>query len=122
MGLVFITVLFSIAINSTRSSANKLLTLSTEINMIVNQIFSWITVISPIATFSLIVSQIIELDDITEGATKLALYVFTVMVGALLHTLVILPLIFRYLTKKNPYVYIWGMEEAIVMALGTASR
>lgn len=86
------------------------------------KITSWVIGISPIGIFFLTLSQVISMDDLDVVAGKLGLYLITVISGILLHGFIVLPIIYYVFTRQNPYVFIVGMGQAIVMAFGTASR
>lgn len=64
----------------------------------------------------------VEMDEPEVVFTQLGLYCVTVIVGLILHGYVVLPLIYFIATRKNPYRFIYGMVQAIVTALATASR
>lgn len=53
---------------------------------------------------------------------KLGWYGITVLAGLFVHGLVLLPLFYFVLTKKNPFSYIRGLLQAMVIALATSSR
>ncbi len=69
----------------------------------------------------LIMGKILEIHDLGETARMLAMYMVTVLTGLAIHALITLPLIFFVLTKKNPYVFMKGLLQAWITALGTAS-
>ena len=52
----------------------------------------------------------------------LGMYMVTVLAGLAVHAIVILPLIYFAVTRKNPWTFFRGMIQAWVMGLGTASR
>lgn len=122
IGLVVSACIVGIAMSTMHGSVNTLLSLVTEISTMMMKITTWVVFISPIGIFFLIVSQIIEMDDLNVVAGKLGLYLLTVIGGIIFHGFVILPLIYYAFTRKNPYVFIVGMGQAIVTAFGTGSR
>ncbi len=77
---------------------------------------------SPIGILCLIAGKILEIADLAETARMLALYMVTVLVGLAIHALITLPLLYFVLTQKNPFVFMRGLLQAWVTALGTASR
>lgn len=69
----------------------------------------------------LIMGKILEINDMSETARMLALYMVTVLLGLAIHSLISLPLLFFVLTKQNPFVFMRGLLQAWITALGTAS-
>lgn len=53
---------------------------------------------------------------------KLGWYGITVLAGLFVHGLILLPLFYFLLTRKNPFTYIRGLLQAMVIALATSSR
>lgn len=70
----------------------------------------------------LIAGRILEMKSLAETGSQLGMYTLSVMVGLIIHSLVILPLLFFMVTKKNPYNFIGGLLQALITALGTSSR
>ncbi|KAK5906561.1 hypothetical protein CesoFtcFv8_004495 [Champsocephalus esox] len=52
---------------------------------------------------------------------KLGWYGITVLAGLFVHGLILLPFFYFVLTKKNPFTYIRGLLQAMVIALATSS-
>ncbi len=48
-------------------------------------------------------------------------YVFTVLLGLLLHAVVVIPLVMWMLTRQNPFVFMHQMRSALMTAFGTDS-
>ena len=70
----------------------------------------------------LVAREILHMEDPVEELRSLGLYMLTVLTGLGIHGFIILPLIFFFFTRKNPYTYLVGVLQAIVTAFGTASR
>ncbi|KAG8132419.1 hypothetical protein E2320_010272 [Naja naja] len=64
---------------------------------------------------------ILEMDDPTAIGKKLGFYAVTVLCGLVVHGLVILPMMYFFITKKNPVVFIRGILQALLIALATSS-
>lgn len=76
----------------------------------------------PFGIVFLIAGKILEMDDPTAIRKKLGFYAVTVVCGLLVHGLFILPLLYFFITKKNPIVFIRGVLQALLIALATSSR
>ena len=70
----------------------------------------------------LIAGKIVEMDDITAMGGQLAMYTVTVICGLLIHAVFVLPTLYFVITRKNPFVFIAGLLQALITALGTSSR
>ena len=64
----------------------------------------------------------VEMDDITQMGGQLAMYTITVIIGLLIHGVLILPLLYFAITRLNPFLFIAGLLQALITALGTSSR
>uniref|UniRef100_A0A3B4BBW2 Amino acid transporter n=1 Tax=Periophthalmus magnuspinnatus TaxID=409849 RepID=A0A3B4BBW2_9GOBI len=64
---------------------------------------------------------IMEMDDITAMGGQLGMYTVTVICGLLVHAILVLPTLYFVVTRKNPFVFIGGLLQALITALGTSS-
>lgn len=122
IGIVTASVVFGIAMSTMTSSVSALIVLVNEISVVMMKITSWVIYISPVGIFFLTLSQIIYMDDLDVIVGKLGLYLLTVIGGILFHGFVVLPVIFYAFTRKNPYIFVGRMGQALATAFGTASR
>ncbi|XP_010001713.1 PREDICTED: excitatory amino acid transporter 5-like [Chaetura pelagica] len=75
----------------------------------------------PFGIVFLIAGKILEMEDPEVIGQKLGLYALTVVTGLVIHGLILLPLIFFLITRKNPYAFIQGILQALLIALATSS-
>lgn len=121
MGLVVASIIFGIAISSTRSQSRNLLSVFNELSQVMMKVTRWVIWLSPIGVFFLILSKLMEMDNILGVFGKLGMYFLTVAGGIIFHGFVILPTLFFFLTRKNPLKFIGNMGQAIATAFGTSS-
>ncbi|ELT92594.1 hypothetical protein CAPTEDRAFT_63150, partial [Capitella teleta] len=76
---------------------------------------------SPIGIMFLVAAEIIEMEDPVKELEALGLYIATVMAGLAIHGLIVIPLIYLIITRKNPFKYLYHVLQALITALGTAS-
>ena len=84
--------------------------------------YIFITRVSPIGICSLIAAKVAAMADILESLNMVGLYMATVITGLLIHALIIIPLLYLIVARKNPIRYFLGLRDAIITAFGTSSR
>uniref|UniRef100_A0A3B5BDL1 Amino acid transporter n=1 Tax=Stegastes partitus TaxID=144197 RepID=A0A3B5BDL1_9TELE len=75
----------------------------------------------PFGIIFLVAGKILDMQDPSTLGKKLGWYGITVLAGLFVHGLVLLPLFYFILTRKNPFSYIRGLLQAMVIALATSS-
>ncbi|XP_069505762.1 excitatory amino acid transporter 5-like isoform X1 [Ambystoma mexicanum] len=75
----------------------------------------------PFGIVFLIAGKILDMEDPATIGKKLGLYAITVMAGLFIHGVILLPLLYLIFTKKNPFPFIQGILQALLIALATSS-
>ncbi|XP_063056631.1 excitatory amino acid transporter 5 [Engraulis encrasicolus] len=75
----------------------------------------------PFGIIFLVAGKILDMSDPSSLGKKLGWYGITVLAGLFVHGLILLPLFYFLLTRKNPFVFIRGLLQAMVIALATSS-
>uniref|UniRef100_A0A915IIU9 Amino acid transporter n=1 Tax=Romanomermis culicivorax TaxID=13658 RepID=A0A915IIU9_ROMCU len=76
---------------------------------------------SPIGICCLIMGKILSIESIGQTVQMLGMYMITVILGLIIHALVVLCGIYFLCTRKNPYIFLRGIFQAWITAVGTAS-
>lgn len=76
----------------------------------------------PFGIVFLVAGKILDMHDPAHLGEKLGMYFLTVLAGLFVHGLILLPSFFYFFTRKNPFPFIRGLLQALVIALATSSR
>jgi Na+/H+-dicarboxylate symporter len=77
---------------------------------------------APIGICFLLAERIVRMTDPSKEFTALGVYMGTVIAGLAIHALIILPATYLVIVRKNPFKFALHMMQALILALGTASR
>mgnify|MGYP001131174260 CR=1 FL=1 len=77
--------------------------------------------LAPFGIFGLIVKVVAEQEDFGNMVAKLGTFMFTVIAGILIHSLITLPLITRFIGKAKPFKHFGNVRTTLITAFSTAS-
>ncbi|CAH2294032.1 excitatory amino acid transporter 3 [Pelobates cultripes] len=120
LGLIVFCLVFGIVIGKLGERGKVLVDFFNALNdatMHMVQIIMWYM---PLGILFLIAGKIIEVND-WEIFRKLGLYMATVLSGLAIHSILILPLIYFIIVRKNPFRFAMGMAQALLTALMISS-
>ncbi|XP_001365009.1 excitatory amino acid transporter 3 isoform X1 [Monodelphis domestica] len=120
LGLIVFCLVFGIVIGKMGEKGQVLVDFFNALNDATMQIVQIIMWYMPLGILFLIAGKIIEVED-WEIFRKLGLYMATVLSGLAIHSIVILPLIYLLIVRKNPFRFALGMAQALLTALMISS-
>uniref|UniRef100_A0AAR2L4U9 Amino acid transporter n=1 Tax=Pygocentrus nattereri TaxID=42514 RepID=A0AAR2L4U9_PYGNA len=120
LGIIVFSILFGLSIAKTGKQGRLLLELFKALNEATMKIVQIMMFYMPVGILFLIASKIIEVED-WNIFRKLGLYMLTVLVGLVIHSMVVLPLLYVLVVRRNPYKFAWGMAHALLTALMISS-
>nr|XP_057928099.1 solute carrier family 1 member 3a isoform X2 [Doryrhamphus excisus] len=121
LGLVVFSMCFGLIIGSMREQGQPLRDFFDCLNEAIMRLVAIIMWYAPIGILFLIAGKIVEMDDITSMGGQLGMYTVTVICGLLIHAIFVLPTLYFIVTRKNPFIFIAGLLQALITALGTSS-
>ncbi|XP_040011643.1 solute carrier family 1 member 3a [Xiphias gladius] len=121
LGLVVFSMFFGLIIGSMREQGQPLKDFFDCLNEAIMRLVAIIMWYAPIGILFLIAGKIVEMEDITAMGGQLGMYTVTVICGLLIHAIIVLPTLYFVITRKNPFVFIAGLLQALITALGTSS-
>jgi len=121
LGLVFFAIILGIALAKLGERGKPLLNFFTSLSDAMMVITTWVINLAPVGVFFLIGGQVLGMGDFQTVLIQLGWYFTTVLMGLFVHGLIVLPLIYTFVTKTLPFKFIWNMTNAFTTAFGTGS-
>ncbi|XP_028916831.1 excitatory amino acid transporter 1 [Ornithorhynchus anatinus] len=121
LGLVVFSMSFGLVIGNMKEQGQALKDFFDSLNEAIMRLVAVIMWYAPLGILFLIAGKIVEMEDMGVIGGQLAMYTITVIIGLLIHAVIVLPLLYFLITRKNPWVFIGGLLQALVTALGTSS-
>ncbi|XP_063075492.1 excitatory amino acid transporter 3-like [Engraulis encrasicolus] len=120
LGLIVFCFVFGSVIGNMGERGRTLVDFFEALNEATMRVVQIIMCYMPIGILFLIAAKIIAVDD-WSIFTKLGLYMATVLSGLAIHGLLVLPVLYAVVVRKNPYAFAWGMTQAILTSLMISS-
>ncbi|XP_036788007.2 excitatory amino acid transporter 1 isoform X1 [Manis pentadactyla] len=121
LGLVVFSMCFGFVIGNMKEQGQALREFFDSLNEAIMRLVAVIMWYAPLGILFLIAGKIVEMEDMGVIGGQLAMYTVTVIIGLLIHAVIVLPLLYFLVTRKNPWVFIGGLLQALITALGTSS-
>uniref|UniRef100_A0A8C1CQW4 Amino acid transporter n=2 Tax=Cyprinus carpio TaxID=7962 RepID=A0A8C1CQW4_CYPCA len=121
LGLVVFSMCFGLIIGNMKEQGQALRDFFDSLNEAIMRLVAFIMWYAPIGILFLIAGKIVEMDDITQMGGQLGMYTITVIIGLMIHGMIVLPTLYFVITRRNPFIFITGLLQALITALGTSS-
>ena len=121
LGLVSFSLLLGIILGSMGKVGEPMVTFFTCLSEASLKITTWVIKFTPLGVMFLILPRIVEVEDVEAMLGTVGMYTLTVLIGLFVHGLLVLPLLYFILTRKNPFRHIIHMSPALMTAFGTSS-
>ncbi|XP_044287205.1 excitatory amino acid transporter 1 isoform X2 [Varanus komodoensis] len=121
LGLVVFSISFGLVIGNMKEQGRALREFFDSLNEAIMRLVGLIMWYAPLGILFLIAGKIVEMEDMGVIGGQLAMYTVTVIIGLFIHAIIVLPLLYFLITRKNPWVFIGGLLQALITALGTSS-
>ncbi len=122
--IIIASLLFGIAFGKLGEESHLIRDIFEILDKAIMKVVHWIIILTPVGIFGLIAGKIGEAgggNEVVRLALHLGKYVFCVLTGLLIHALVILPILLRVFSGKNPIEYFKNLSETLLTAFSTAS-
>ena len=120
LGMIFFSILFAIVMaRLPLENMYPLLGTVQAINDVMIRLTQWIMIFAPLGVFGLLLPVVYQ-----SGADiflSLGKYFFTVLLALLIHLVVVMPLVLRYVAGVSPWAHFRAMRMAMLTAFSTAS-
>ncbi|CAL8308137.1 unnamed protein product [Lota lota] len=121
LGMVVFSICFGLVMGNMKQQGQALRDFFDSLNEAIMRLVAVIIWYAPVGILFLIAGKIVEMKDLVQVGGQLGMYTLTVIVGLLIHGLLVLPLLYFLVTRKNPFSFIGGLLQALITALGTSS-
>ncbi|KAL2097098.1 hypothetical protein ACEWY4_006305 [Coilia grayii] len=121
LGLVVFSMAFGFMLGRMAGQGRPLRRFFASLNETIMQLVGMVVWCAPVGILFLIAGKMCEMEDAGQMGSQLLWYMLCVVLGLLSHGLLVLPLLYFLVTRRNPYRFMAGLQPALLTALGTAS-
>lgn len=121
LGIIVFSISIGIILGKMGEKAKTFVEFTSILNEVVMKLVILVMWYSPIGIWSLVSAKFAEMANIEGTFRSLGLFIVTVVTAIGFHTLIVLPIIYFAIVRKNPYKFMKGMLEAMATAFGTDS-
>lgn len=122
LSVIFFSVLFGFFIMRVSPGSRDILSRAfNAIFEVMMKITLFVIRFTPLGIFGIVAKVVADQDDLVNLMARMGLYMSTVVVALLIHFLITLPLIVRYIGNSNPFRHLNNMTTPLLTAFSTSS-
>ncbi len=122
--LIVVAILFGAAFSSLGKKGKLMEEIFEITEQAIMKIVYWIILFTPIGLFGLIAGTIGKAgggSEVFKLIMEISKYFFSVVLGLFIHGFIVLPIILVIFARKNPFIYVSKLGNALMTAFATAS-
>ncbi|XP_035386268.1 excitatory amino acid transporter 3-like isoform X2 [Electrophorus electricus] len=120
LGVIVFCILLGLAVGRMGKRGRRFVEFFNALNKAVMKIVQIMLCYMPVGIVFLIATKILAMENWSVFRT-LGWYIVTVITGLLIHSTLVLPLLYVVLVQRNPYTFMWGMAHALLTAFTVSS-
>ncbi|KAK0398377.1 hypothetical protein QR680_002567 [Steinernema hermaphroditum] len=121
LGIIVFCTGFGIVISKLGEKARIVVEFFVILDAVIMRFVETVMWLAPVGITCLICGNLLDVDDLSDTAQVLMMYVITVFSALMFHTVVTMPGLYFLTTRRNPFSVMKGMLQAVVTAFGTGS-
>ena len=122
--LIFFSIIFAGMLTTMGTRVTGLTDLVRQINDALMSFVMLLMKIAPLGIFCLVTARFGHANaegKLDDHLLQMGWYMVTVLLGLAIHALITLPFILYFVTRRNPYIFLYQMSQALLTAFSTAS-
>lgn len=121
LGLVVFCILFGTVLNTIGNKGTAIKDFFEGVFEVIMKLTSAAMWLSGVGMCSIITGKLLSIDNLEEILSQLAVFVFCVLLGLAFHQFVMLPLIYFFYIRKNPFSFYSNLADPWITAFGVSS-
>ena len=121
LGVVVFAIALGVIIGQMKEEGKPLTDFFKAFNNAMMKMTETVIYFTPMAVMFLVLSQILKVKELSDLLGSVGWYTMTVMLGLFIHGLILLPLTYLILTRRNPFQMMKKLSDPMMTAFGTAS-
>lgn len=121
LGLVVFCILFGTVLNTIGNKGKVIKDFFEGVFEVLMKLTTVVMWLSGVGMCSIITGKLLAIKDLNEIISLFAAFVLCVLLGLAFHQLVMLPLIYFFYIRKNPFAFYSNLSEPWITAFGVSS-